>query len=64
MLNREKGTLFSVCHYYIPSSLTGEVRLIASPERVVFVAWVNGPGSTPAIMYIHTQLELDWLLHT
>ena len=27
------------------------------------MAWVNGSGSTPAITYIHTQLEPDWLLH-
>ena len=27
------------------------------------MAWVNGSGSTPGIMYIHTELEPDWLLH-
>ena len=30
---------------------------------MVFVAWVNGSGSTPAVTYTHTQLEPDWLLH-
>ena len=31
---------------------------------MVFAAWVNGSESTPAITYVHTQLEPGWLLHT